>query len=277
MPTLTVGTENDQPIELHFEDQGSGRPILLIHGFPLDGSSWEPQTLALLDAGYRVVTYDRRGFGQSSRPASGFDYNTFADDLAALISHLDLNDVTLIGFSMGTGEIARYLGRYGSARIRSAALLATLGPQLVASAEDPIGVPAEAFQAIQDGIRRDRFQYLENYFLTHYVAEENLGSRVSAPTLRQNFVIASTAGAYATVHCVDAWQEDFRTDLRAIDIPLLVLHGTEDRNIPIDFGARRIPEFVPHAEIDEIVGGPHGIGTTHAEVINPKLLDFVGK
>ncbi|SNS96528.1 alpha/beta fold hydrolase [Rhodococcoides kyotonense] len=272
MPTLTVGTE-----ELHFEDHGSGRPLVLIHGFPLDGTSWEPQELAFLDAGFRVITYDRRGFGQSSKPATGFDYDTFADDLNALLSYLDLTDVTLIGFSMGTGEIARYLGRYGATRIRSAAMLATLGPQLVASAEDPVGVPAEAFQAIQDNIRRDRFQYLENYFLTHYIAEENLGNRVSAPTLRQNFVVASTAGAYATLHCVDAWQEDFRADLRKIDVPLLVLHGTEDRNIPIDFGARRIPEFVPHAEIVEVVGGPHGIGTTHVEVVNPKLLDFVGK
>ncbi|MCF7553560.1 alpha/beta fold hydrolase [Pseudonocardia sp. WMMC193] len=277
MPTVTVGTENGVPIEIHYTDHGSGRPIVLSHGFPLDGTSWEPQAIPLLEAGYRVVTYDRRGFGRSSRPTTGFDFDTFADDLAALLAHLDLRDATLVGHSMGTAEIGRYVRRHGTDRVRSLVMLSAFGPQLVASDDDPAGIPAEVFAGIQGLIRRDRFQYLENYLLQHYVAAQNLGWRISRAALRQNFRVAADAGAYATLHCVDSWQEDFRDDLRAIEVPLLVLHGTEDTNIPIVFGARRVPEFVPAAEVVEIEGGPHGIAVTHAEIVNPALLEFVGR
>lgn len=270
MPQITTG----DAVELYYEDHGVGRPVVLLQGYPLDGAAWEPQTLALLDAGYRVVTLDRRGFGRSSRVATSFGYDELADDVAALLDHLDLTDVTLVGFSMGTAEVTRYVGRHGTGRLRSAVMLAAFGPGLLAGA-DGIGFPPSVFDGIRDAIRSDRHQYLENYFLQHYVAEQNLGTRVSAPTLTANATVGAAASPSAMLHCVAAWKEDFRADLPQIDVPLLVLHGTEDRNIPIDIGARRIPAFVPTATIIEVDGGPHGIGVTHSEVVNPALLAFL--
>jgi non-heme chloroperoxidase len=277
MPFVTVGTENDQPIDIHYDDKGSGRPVVLLQGFPLTGAEWDEQRIPLLEAGYRVIALDRRGFGRSSRPSTGYDYDTFADDVDAVLTRLDLHDVTLLGFSMGTADIARYVGRHGTGRIRSLAMLATFGPQLAARESDPVGFPPEVFDGIRAGIVADRAQYLENYFLQHYVADQNLGIRVSEAKLRRDFASAATADGWAVLHCVDAWTESFHDDLRAIDVPLLVMQGTEDRNIPIDFGARRIPEFVPHAEVVEIVGGPHGIGVTHTAEVNPRLLDFIAR
>jgi non-heme chloroperoxidase len=277
MPFITSGTDFSTPIELYYEDQGSGRPVVLLQGYPLDGAAWEPQTLALLDAGYRVITLDRRGFGRSTRVAAAFGYDELADDVAALLDQLDLTDVTLVGFSMGTAEVSRYVGRYGTARIRSAVMLATFGPGLLATDDDPVGFPEAVFTGIQDSIRADRHQYIQNYFLQHYVAEQNLGTRVSAPTLLANFTTAAAAGASAMLHCVAAWKEDFRGDLAKIDIPLLVLHGTEDRNIPIDIGARRVQQYAPGATVVEVEGGPHGIGVTHTEVVNPRLLEFLAR
>jgi non-heme chloroperoxidase len=276
MPFVSNGTENGAPVELYFEDHGSGRPVVLLQGYPLDGAAWEPQTLALLAAGYRVITLDRRGFGRSSRVGTPFGYDELADDVAALLEHLDLRDVTLVGFSMGTAEVARYIGRHGTSRLRSAATIASFGPGLLAG-DDGIGFPEAVFTGIQDAIRADRFQYVENYFLQHYVAEQNLGTRVSEATLRANTTVGAAAGAMAMLSCVEAWKEDFRADLAKIDVPLLVLHGTEDRNIPIDIGARRVPQYVPDAEIVEVPGGPHGIGVTHTDVVNRALLDFLAR
>lgn len=275
MPTITTATAASTPVEIYYGDEGTGRPVVLLQGFPLDGAAWEPQTLALLDAGYRVITPDRRGFGRSARVTAPFGYDELADDVAALLDHLGLADVTLVGFSMDTAEVARFIGRHGTSRIRSAVMLGAFGPGLLATADDPVGFPDAVFTGIQDSIRRDRHQYLENYFLQHYVAEQNLGTRVSAPTLRANFTVAAAASPSAMLHCVAAWKEDFRADLAKIDVPLLVLHGTEDRNIPINVGARRVREYVPAATVIEIEGGPHGIGVTHADVVNPRLLDFL--
>ncbi len=274
MPFVTNGTENGHPIELYYEDHGAGRPVVLLQGYPLDGAAWEPQTLALLDAGYRVITVDRRGFGRSTRVASPFGYDELADDVAVLLEHLDLSDATLVGFSMGTAEVARYAGRHGTGRLRSAVMIAAFGPGLLLG-EDGVGFPDAVFTGIQDAIRADRHQYLENYFLQHYVAEQNLGTRVSEATLRADTTVGAAAGAAAMLSCVAAWKEDFRSDLPAIDVPLLVLHGTEDRNIPIDVGARRIPQYVPHATVVEVAGGPHGIGVTHREIVTPALLEFL--
>jgi non-heme chloroperoxidase len=274
MPFVNRGTENSAPIELYYEDHGAGRPVVLLQGYPLDGAAWEPQTLALLDAGYRVITLDRRGFGRSSRVTVPFGYDELADDVAALLEHLDLSGVTLVGFSMGTAEVSRYAGRHGTGRLRSAVLIAAFGPGLLAG-EDGVGFPEAVFAGIQDAIRHDRHQYVENYFLQHYVAEQNLGSRVSSATLRANTAVGNAAGASAMLSCVAAWKEDFRADLPAIDVPLLVVHGTEDRNIPIDIGARRVSQYVPGATLIEVDGGPHGIGVTHPEIVNPALLDFL--
>lgn len=277
MAFVTVGEENAHDVEVYYEDHGSGRPVVLLQGYPLDGAAWEPQTLALLDAGYRVITIDRRGFGRSTRVAAAFGYDELADDVDAVIRHVGLTDVTLVGFSMGTAEVSRYVGRHGTKSLRSAVMLATFGPGLLATDADLVGFPEDVFSGIQDSIRADRAQYLEDYFLQHYVAEQNLGSLVSEATLRANFSVAAAAGAAAMLHCVTAWKDDFRPDLPKIDVPLLVLHGTEDRNIPIDVGARRITEYVPSAEVIEIEGGPHGIGVTHTEIVNAKLLEFLAK
>ncbi len=274
MPFVDNGTENGSPIELYYEDHGPGRPVVLLQGYPLDGAAWEPQTLALLDAGFRVITLDRRGFGRSSRVATAFGYDELADDVAALLNHLDLTEVTLVGFSMGTAEVSRYVGRHGTGRLRSAVMIAAFGPGLLAG-EDGVGFPAAVFASIQDAIRADRHQYVENYFLQHYVAEQNLGSRVSDAVLRANTSVGAAAGASAMLSCVEAWKEDFRADLPLIDVPLLVLHGTEDRNIPIDIGARRVRQYVPEAKIVKVEGGPHGICVTHPEIVNPTLLEFV--
>ncbi|WP_447587425.1 alpha/beta fold hydrolase [Microbacterium lacticum] len=274
MPYVTRSAENGAPIELYYEDFGTGRPVVLLQGYPLDGAAWEPQTLPLLEAGYRVITIDRRGFGRSSRVATPFGYDELADDVDALIQHLHLSDVTLVGFSMGTAEVARYIGRHGSGALRSAVMLAPFGPGL-SLGSDGVGFPDAVFTGIQDAIRADRHQYVENYFLQHYVAEQNLGTRVSAATIRANVAVGAAAGASAMLHCVTAWKEDFRADLPKIDVPLLVMQGTEDRNIPIDVGARRIPSYVPSATIIEVEGGPHGIGVTHPEVVNPALLEFL--
>jgi non-heme chloroperoxidase len=276
MPFVTTGTENDSPIELYYEDHGAGRPVVLLQGYPLDGAAWEPQTIALLDAGYRVITLDRRGFGNSSRVGSPFGYDELADDVAALLDRLDLADVTLVGFSMGTAEVARYIGRHGTDRLRSAVTIATFGPGLLAG-DDGVGFPDAVFTGIQDAIRADRHQYVENYFLQHYRAEQNLGIRVSEATLRANTTTGAQAGALAMLSCVAAWKEDFRADLAKIDVPLLVLHGTEDSNIPIDIGARRVTQHVPAATVIEVEGGPHGIGVTHPEIVNPALLDFLAE
>jgi non-heme chloroperoxidase len=272
MPYLT--TSGSEPVDLHYSDDGGGRPVVLLQGFPLDGAAWEPQTLALLEAGYRVITLDRRGFGRSGRPTARFGYDRLADDVHDLLAHLDLTDATLVGFSMGTAEVARAISRHGTDRLRSAVMIAPFGPGL-RDTGDGIGFPDEVFDTIAAAIRRDRFQYLENYFLQHYVAEQNLGTRVSAPLLRAQFGVAADAGASATLHCIDAWREDFRADLPAIDVPLLVLAGTEDRNIPIEVGARRVTQYVPGATVVEVPGGPHGVGVTHADVVNHALLDFL--
>jgi non-heme chloroperoxidase len=274
MPFVNSGTEYGSPIDLYYEDHGTGRPVVLLQGYPLDGAAWEPQTLPLLDAGYRVITLDRRGFGRSSRVSASFGYDQLADDVAALVDRLDLADATLVGFSMGTAEVSRYVGRHGTGRLRSVAMLAAFGPGLLAG-PDGVGFPDAVFSGIQEAIRADRYQYVENYFLQHYVAEQNLGTRVSEATLRANTSVGAAAGASAMLSCVASWKEDFRADLPAIDVPLLVLHGTEDRNIPIDIGARRIPDYVRHASIVEVNGGPHGIGVTHPEIVNPALLDFL--
>jgi non-heme chloroperoxidase len=275
MPYIPAG--DGAQVELYYEDAGTGRPVVLLQGFPLDGSAWEPQTLALLEAGYRVITLDRRGFGRSARTAIPFGYDELADDVDRLLTHLDLTDVTLLGFSMGTADIERYIGRHGTGRIRSAIMLATFGPGLALFEGETVGFPPAVFDGIAAAQRRDRFQYLENYFLQHYCADQNLGTRVSEPTLQAHFANAATAGAAEMLQCVSAWQEDFRADLAKVDVPLLVLHGTEDRNIPIDIGARRIRQYVPAAEVVEVEGGPHGIGVTHVEIVNPAILEFLAR
>ena len=276
MPFITVGQENTADIDLAYNDQGSGQPVVLIHGFPLDGTSWEKQTHVLLEAGYRVITYDRRGFGSSSQPSVGYDYDTFAADLATLLDVLDLTDVVLVGFSMGTGEVARYLSRYGSDRIAKAAFLASLEPYLLITDEHPDGAgPPEFFQGISDSVKKDRYAYFAGFFSDFYNLDENLGSRISEEAVRNSWNVATSSGAYAAVAAPLTWPTDFRADIDAITVPALIVHGTADNILPIDKTGRKFAELLPDATYAEIEGAPHGLLWTHADEINEHLLGFL--
>lgn len=276
MGRITVGTENSVDIELHYTDRGTGAPVLLIHGFPLDGSSWEAQEAALLDAGYRVITYDRRGFGQSSQPSVGYDYDTFAADLHTVLETLDLRDVTLVGFSMGTGEVARYLSTYGSARIAKAAFLASLEPYLAITDDNPEGAaPPAFFQGVADTVRADRYAYFTGFYQDFFNLDETLGSRISEEAVRHAWDLASRSGAVASAAAPLTWPTDFRADIAAVDVPALILHGTADRILPIDATGRRFAQALPGARYVEVEGAPHGLLTTHAAEVNEALLAFL--
>jgi pimeloyl-ACP methyl ester carboxylesterase len=279
MARIIVGHENSTPVELYYEDQGTGQAVVLIHGYPLDGHSWERQTRALLAAGYRVVTYDRRGFGASSKAGSGYDYDTFAADLHVLLTTLELRDVILVGFSMGTGELARYVTRYGHDRVAKLAFLASLEPFLVARDDNPSGVPQEVFDALAADARRDRFVWFSRFFADFYNFDEFLGTRVSMETATANWNLAVSSAPVAAYAVVSAWTEDFRADVdavRASGKPALIVHGTADRILPIDTTARRFHRALPEARYLEIEGAPHGLLWTHSEEINEALLSFAG-
>jgi non-heme chloroperoxidase len=277
MSTVKVGSQNGADIEIYYEDHGSGQPVVLIHGYPLNGRSWERQEFALLDAGYRVITYDRRGFGQSSKPTIGYDYDTLAADLHGLIEHLELTGITLIGFSMGTGEVTRYLATHGSTRIRKTALLGALGPFLLQGEDNPEGVPAPVFEAIKAAIRQDRFAYLESFLNDVYNMDALGGSRVSDQAWHASFVAGLAASAYASHACVDTWLTDFRSEMGCFDIPTLVLHGTEDRILPIAATSARLPALIRDVTFVPVEGGPHNIAWTHPDEVNQALLDFLAR
>src|SRR5205823_9644701 len=244
MSRVVVGSQNNADIEIYYEDHGSGAPVVLIHGYPLNGHSWERQERALLGACYRVMTYDRRGFGQSSQPTIGYDYDTFAADLHALVEQLDLHDAVLVGFSMGTGEVTRYLGTYGSARVRKAALLGAIPPFLLKTADNPQGVDGAVFEGIKAAIVKDRYAYFEDFLNNFYNVDVLGGSRISDRAWQASFNVAASASPFATYACVDTWLADFRADLSKIDLPVLVLHGTEDRILPFDSTAARLPTLI---------------------------------
>jgi non-heme chloroperoxidase len=275
MAYVTVGNQNSAAIELHYEDHGSGQPVMLIHGYPLDGNSWERQEPELLARGFRVISYDRRGFGRSSQPTVGYDYDTFAADLNALIEHLDLRDLMLVGFSMGTGEVTRYLGRYGSARVRRAALLGAIPPFLLKTPDNPEGVDGQVFEGIKASIVADRYAYFKTFFDNFYNTDTFGGSRISEQALQASFNVAAGASPYASYACVDTWLTDFRDDLPKIDVPVLVVHGTADRILPHESTAARLPGLVKGLKLVTVEGGPHNIAWTHPEQVNPALLDFL--
>ena len=276
MGFITVGQENSADIDLFYNDQGSGQPVVLIHGFPLNWASWEKQTHALLQAGYRVITYDRRGFGDSSQPSVGYDYDTFAADLATVLDVLDLTDVVLVGFSMGTGEVARYLSRYGSDRVAKAAFLASLEPYLLITEEHPDGAgPQEFFQGISDSVLADRYAYFTGFFADFYNLDENLGSRISEEAVRNSWNVAASSSAYAAAAAPLSWPTDFRADIDAITVPTLIVHGTADNILPIDKTGRKFAALLPDATYAEIEGAPHGLLWTHADEVNEHLLGFL--
>jgi non-heme chloroperoxidase len=275
MSFVRVGTENSGDIDLYYEDHGSGAPVVLIHGFPLSGRSWEKQRLALVREGYRVITYDRRGFGSSSQPAFGYDYDTFADDLNKLINHLDLRDATIAGFSMGGGEVARYLGKYGSGRISKAAIISGIPPYLLKTAENPSGVDEATISGIQDAIANDRLAFLTAFFKDFYNLDTFLGKRISEEVVRDSWNVASGASPKGTYDCPPTWVTDFREDLAKVDVPTLVMQGTADRILPIDATARRTHPMIKGSRLVEVEGAPHGMLWTHADVVNQTLVDFL--
>ena len=276
MGLLQVGQENSTSIDLHYEDRGTGQPVVLIHGFPLSGRSWEKQAFALLDAGFRVITYDRRGFGHSSQPTTGYDYDTFAADLDRLMSELDLRDAILVGFSMGTGEVTRYLGTYGSERVSRAVLIGVVPPFLLKDDDNPEGALAQAdVDGLVSSIRTDRLAYLTAFYADFYNLDELLGTRISDEVVRDSWNVAAGASPVGTAACPPTWVTDFRDDLPKIDVPTLVVHGTADRILPIDATARRLPELIADCRLVEIDGAPHGMLWTHADEVNDALLAFV--
>ncbi|HEY3547579.1 MAG TPA: alpha/beta hydrolase [Propionicimonas sp.] len=275
MGTITVGTENSTPIELYYEDHGTGQPVVLIHGYPLDGASWEKQTAALLDAGYRVITYDRRGFGASSKVTVGYDFDTFAADLNTLVTELDLRDAVLVGFSMGTGEVARYLSTYGSERVAKVAFLASLEPYLLKTDDNQTGVPQDVFDGIVKAATTDRFAWFDAFFANFYNIDENLGSRLSEAALRASWATAVRSAPVAAYAVVPTWYTDFRQDIAKVDVPALILHGTADRILPIDSTGRPFHAALPQATYVEVEGAPHGLLATHAAEVNEALLTFL--
>jgi non-heme chloroperoxidase len=277
MPYITVGRENSGDVDIYYEDHGVGQPVVLIHGYPLNGASWEKQIPMLLDSGHRVIHYDRRGFGKSSQPAMGYDYDTFAADLDHLMKRLGLNDVVLTGFSMGTGEVTRYLGKYGPARIAKAALFGPLGPYLVEAPDNPEGVPGKVFEDIKAAIRTDRFAYQKSFLDDFYNVDVFGGtSRISDQAWQNSWNVAAGASAIATLECVDTWGTDFRGDMSGLSkVPVLIVQGSEDRILPPASSGRRLAALLPNAQYHEIDGGPHNIGWTHADELNPLFAAFL--
>jgi len=278
MAYLKVGKENDTDIELYYEDHGSGKPVLLIHGWPLSGASWERQTAALLASGHRVITYDRRGFGRSSQPTFGYDYDTLASDTYKLIEALELKDITLVGFSMGGGEVARYLGKYAEpGRVSKAVFMSSIAPALRHSADNPEGVDPKVFEGIKQGIEADRYAFLETFFKNFYNKKVVGGTDISDAAIHASFNVATASSYYAFLNCVDAWLEDFRADVAQIKIPTLVIHGDSDQILPIDATGKRTAALIPGAQLHVVAGGPHGLNWTHATEVNKALLEFIAK
>jgi non-heme chloroperoxidase len=275
MPKVTVGRENSADIEIHYEDHGAGQPVVLIHGYPLSGRAWDKQVPALLEADYRVITYDRRGFGQSSQPVAGYDYDTFAADLNTLLEHLDLRETVLVGHSMGTGEVTRYLGAFGSGRVAMGVLISPIPPYLLQTADNPDGVPHSLFEGFAQAARADTPAWMKGFLDNFYNIDTLRGTRVSDQAYQASWNIAVTASATAAVACIPTWTTDFRDDLPKIDVPVLVVHGDADQVLPIDKTGRQLPGLIKDVELVVIEGGPHAIPWTHADQVNTALLEFL--
>jgi non-heme chloroperoxidase len=277
MPYVTVGKENSSSIDLYYEDHGSGQPVVLIHGYPLSGASWEKQVPVLLNAGHRVITYDRRGFGKSSQPTTGYNYDTFAEDLHKLITHLELREFALVGFSMGGGEVARYLGKYGSKGVSKAVIISGVPPFLMKTRDNPEGVDGSVFEGIQKAVAADRYAFFTEFFKNFYNTDLFLNKRVSEQAVQASWNLAAGASATASLACVPTWHEDFRNDLNKIDVPTLVIHGDADRILPITASGLRTAKLIKGARLFVVKDGPHCITWTHADEVNTEIVNFVGK
>lgn len=277
MSYIEVGKENSTSIHLYYEDHGSGQPVVLIHGYPLSSASWEKQIPVLLDAGYRVIAYDRRGFGKSSQPTSGYNYDTFAADLHELVTHLKLKHFALVGFSMGGGEVARYIGKYGSKDVSKAVIMGGVPPYLLKTDDNPEGVDGAVFEGIQKTVAADRYAFFSEFFKNFYNTDVNLGKRVSEQAVQASWNVASIASATASVACVPTWGEDFRQDVAKIDVPTLVIHGEADRIVPFAAAGQRTAKLIKGAELVVIKDGPHNVAWTHADEVNSALKQFLTK
>jgi non-heme chloroperoxidase len=277
MPYVNVGKENSTDIELYYEDHGAGDAVVLIHGYPLSGASWEKQIPVLLATGHRVITYDRRGFGKSSQPTAGYNYNTFAEDLHKLVTHLKLRDFALVGFSMGGGEVARYLGKYGSKGISKAVFISSVPPFLLKTPNNPEGVDGAVFDGIQKAIVADRYAFFTEFFKNFYNTDLLLAKRVSEQAVQASWNVAAGASATASLACVPTWHEDFREDLKRVDVPTLVIHGDADRIVPITASGQRTAKLIKGARLLVLKDAPHCITWTHADEVNRELVDFLGK
>jgi len=275
MAFLTVGKENSADIQLYYEDRGSGPPVVLIHGWPLSGGSWEKQSQMLIASGFRVITYDRRGFGRSSAPSVGYDYDTLASDLAKLIDTLGLDNAALVGFSMGGGEVARYMAKYAGKGVSKVAFLSAITPALRKDGNNPDGAPSEIFEGIKHKIQADRYEFLDGFMHDFFNKKLLGGSDISDQALRAHIGVAAQSSYGAMLKCVDAWLEDFRSDLKALRAPTLVVHGGADKIVPAEVSGKRMLQFVPHAQVNIIDDAPHGILWTHATHVNKLLLEFV--
>jgi non-heme chloroperoxidase len=276
MPFVQVDKENSGPIELYYEDHGTGPAVVLIHGYPLSGRAWDKQVPVLLDGGHRVITYDRRGFGKSSQPTTGYDYDTFATDLAALMDTLDLRDATLVGHSMGTGEVTRYLGTHGSARVTRGALVSPIPPFLLQTDDNSEGLPGSLFDGFMQTAKADTPAWMKGFLDNFYNMDVFGGSLVSDAAFQASLNVATAASATAAVACIATWETDFRADLAKIDVPMLVIQGDADRILPYPNTGKRLPGLINDMDLIVIEGGPHAIAWTHADQVNNALLQFLG-
>ena len=277
MPYVTVGKENSGDIQLYYEDHGSGDPVVLIHGYPLNGASWEKQLPVLLEAGQRVITYDRRGFGKSSQPTTGYNYDTFAEDLHKLVTHLKLRNFALVGFSMGGGEVARYIGKHGPKGVTKAVIIGGIPPYLLKTSDNPDGVDGSVFEGIQKAVAADRYAFFTEFFKNFFNTDVFLGKRITEQAVQASWNVAAAASAAASLACVPTWHEDFRDDLVRIEVPTLVIHGDADRIVPIKASGERTAKLVKDARLVAIKDGPHAVSWTHAEEVNVELVNFLGK
>jgi non-heme chloroperoxidase len=275
MPYVKVGQENTGPIELYYEDHGSGRPVVMIHGYPLSGRAWDKQVPVMLDDGRRVITYDRRGFGKSSQPTTGYDYDTFASDLHTLMETLDLRDVTLVGHSMGTGEVTRYLAKFGSARVAMGVLISPIPPFLLQTGDNPEGVPASLFDGFMHSAREDGPAWMKSFLDNFFNIDKFRGTLVSDQYYQACWNLATSASATAAVACIPTWETDFRGDLPKINVPILVIQGDDDRILPYPKTGQRLPGMIKDMQMVTIDGGPHAISWTHADQVNAALLKFM--
>jgi non-heme chloroperoxidase len=275
MPYIKVGQENSGPIELYYEDHGSGMPVVLIHGYPLSSRAWDKQVPALLEDGRRVITYDRRGFGKSSQPTTGYNFDTFAADLHMIMDILDLRDATLVGHSMGTGEVTRYLGSYGSQRVARGVLVSPIPPYLLQASDNPEGLPASMFDGFMQNARQDDPAWMKGFLDNFYNIDKFRGTLVSDQAYQASWNLAVSASATAAVACIPTWETDFRADLRKIDVPMLVIQGDDDRILPFPKTGQRLTGMIKDLQMVVIDGGPHAISWTHADQVTAAMLKFM--